>query len=271
VGGAGGTSARTRVRREPPAFRRVTVRGLEPLTPRLVRVTLTGPDLRGLTIDSPAASVRLLLPSPGGANLVVPTWNGNEFLLPDGRRPTIRTFTPRRVDEEALELELQIVVHDGGAASDWVDGATPGDEAAVSGPGRGYVVDDDAPAFLLAGDETAIPAISQLLEELPADRPVEVVVEVARPEARLPLPPHPAATVRWCDLPPSAAPGDAIVAAVREGQLAPEARVWAAGEAAGVQRLRRHLFEERQVPRRHASVRGYWKRGRSGGDDDDGA
>jgi len=42
------------------------------------------------------------------------------------------------------------------------------------------------------------------------------------------------------------------------------ARLWVAGEAAGVQRVRRHLFEERGLPRGQASVRGYWKRGRSG-------
>jgi NADPH-dependent ferric siderophore reductase len=38
--------------------------------------------------------------------------------------------------------------------------------------------------------------------------------------------------------------------------------VWAAGEAAAMQRLRRHLFDERGVPRSAAVVRGYWKRGR---------
>src|SRR5437762_14058928 len=109
----------------------------------------------------------------------MPTWTGNEFLLPDGRRPTIRTFTPRRLDPQALELDLEIVVHGDGAASEWAATAAPGDPAAVSGPGRGYAFEPDAPAFLLAGDETAIPAISQLLEVLPADRPVPAHIEVA--------------------------------------------------------------------------------------------
>jgi NADPH-dependent ferric siderophore reductase len=31
-----------------------------------------------------------------------------------------------------------------------------------------------------------------------------------------------------------------------------------------VQRIRRHLFEDRGLPRLHAWVRGYWKHGRSG-------
>lgn len=252
------------VRREPPRFRRVAVRRVERLSPRLVRVTFAGDELAGLTVDQPAASVRLLVPSLGVHELVMPAWNGNEFLLPDGRRPAIRTFTPRRTDPDAHELDLDIVVHGGGVASEWAAGAEVGAQAAVSGPGRGYTVDPEAPAFLLGGDETAIPAISQLLETLPPERPVRVLVEVADPAARIALPDRPGAAVEWHDLAPAAPPGEALAAAVREADLAPGTRVWAAGEAAAVQRIRRHLFQDRGLPRAHAAVRGYWKHGRSG-------
>lgn len=253
-------------RREPPPFRRVEVRRVERRSPRLVRVTLTGAELLGLSVEQPAASVRLLLPSPGSG--VVPRWNGNEFLLPDGSRPAIRTFTPRRVDPVDLELDLEIVVHGSGVASRWAEAARAGDPAAVSGPGRGYEPDPAAAAFALFGDETAIAAMSQLLESLPGERALQVHVEVAHPDARLPLPAHPLATIEWCDLAPGAPPGNALLAAVRTAELLPDTRVWAAGEAAGVQRIRRHLFEERGLPRTQAAVRGYWKQGRSGDADE---
>jgi NADPH-dependent ferric siderophore reductase len=236
----------------------------------MVRVTLAGAELAGLTVDQPAASVRMLLPPPGAPELVVPTWNGNEFLLPDGRRPTIRTFTPWRVDPEGLELDVGIVVHGGGVASEWAVSAAADAPAAISGPGRGYAVDRDAPAFLVAGDETAIPAITQVIDAVPSETPVQVRIEVAHPDGRLALPDHPRATVEWCDLPPDAGPGDALGAAIREADLADGTRVWVAGEAAAVQRIRRHLFEDRGVSRQHAAVRGYWKHGRAG-DGDDGA
>ena len=258
-----------RARREPPRFRGVAVRRVEHLSPRMVGVTFGGPDLEGLAVAHPAASVRLLLPSPGAQQLVVPSWNGNEFLLPDGQRPAIRTFTPRRVDLGALELDLEIVIHGDGVASEWAEAAESGNPAAISGPGRGYAIDRDALAFLLAGDETAIPAISQLLETLPAKTPVQVHIEVAHPDGRLALPDHPRATVEWCDLPPGVAPGNALVASVRGADLAPGTRVWVAGEAAAVQRIRRHLFEDRGLPRAQASVRGYWKHGHSGDGNDD--
>ena len=252
------------VRREPPPFRRVSVQRAEAVSPRLLRVTLGGDELAGMPVPDPAASVRMLLPSPAQQELVVPTWNGNQFLLPDGARPAIRTLTPARLDPDALELDVEIVLHDTGVASDWARAARPGDPAAVSGPGRGYDVDGEAVAYLLAGDETAIPAIRQLLDVLPARVPVDVIVEVGAPEGRAALPDHGAAVARWVDADGAAPPGDALVAAVVATEIAPGSRIWVAGEAAAVQRIRRHLFEELRVPRKQATVRGYWKHGRGG-------
>ena len=65
-------------------------------------------------------------------------------------------------------------------------------------------------------------------------------------------------------LPPGAPPGDELVAAVRTVEIVAGTRWWAAGEAAAMQRIRRHLFEERGVPRDQTTVRGYWKHGRAG-------
>ncbi len=246
------------IRREPPPFRHLEVRRAERLTPRMASVTFAGPDLEGLVVDEPAASVRLLLPSPGVDALVVPEWQGNEFLLPGGERPIIRTFTPPLRQADATELVLMIVLHEGGAASEWARAAQPGDAAALSGPGRGHKI-SGAGGYLLAGDETALPAIAQLLERLPAAAAVDVHVEIATPDAELPLPGHAGPGVTWHVLPAGAPAGSTLVAAVEEASLDPAGQVWAAGEAAGMQRIRK-LLARRGFPRRQATVRGYWKR-----------
>ena len=230
----------------------------------MVRVTLGGPELEGFPVPDPAASVRLLLPPPGSDRLVMPEWNSNEFLLPGGDRAVIRTFTPRRVDPAAGEMDLDVVLHDGGVASRWVEGAEVGTEGAISGPGRGYEIDTAASDYVLGGDETAIPAITQLLESLPAEMTVFTHIEVARPDARIDLPDHPNATVRWHDQPDGAPPGGALVAAIEAAEMSSGTKIWAAGEAAAMQRLRRHLFESRGLDRGRANVRGYWKHGRAG-------
>ncbi len=221
----------------------------------MTRVVLGGEELEGFSVDQPAASVRLLLPS--ASTLEIPRWNGNEFLLRDGTRPIIRTFTPRRVDGEPLELHLDVIRHGWGVASQWAGSTLPGDAVAVSGPGQGYLADSDATAFLLVGDETAIPAICQLLEHLPSV-PISVHVLVTHPDAQVDL--HREVELTWhvaSEVTPS---DDPLEAAVRSTDLTAGMRIWAAGEAAAMQRIRKYLFREIDFPRRHASVRGYWKR-----------
>jgi NADPH-dependent ferric siderophore reductase len=240
----------------------VTLLSKEQLSGRMIRVTFTGEDLRGLEIEEPAASVRLLLPSPGETDLVVPRWNGNEFLMEDGSRPVIRTFTPRRFDPAGLRLDIDMVIHDGGAASEWASNAKSGYQAAISGPGRGFRPSADTAAFVLAGDETAIPAISQLLETIEPTKAIQVHIEIATPEAGLSLPDHPRATLTWHVRQSGAAPGSALVAALEQAELPAGAHIWCAGEAASMHSIRNHLFKERGIARSQATVRGYWKAGR---------
>ena len=256
-------SAIKELRREPPAFRRVAVGGVADLSPRLRRITFVGDELDGLVIDRPAASVRLLIPSRGTGKLVMPTWNGNEFLLPDGRRPLIRTFTPRHLRPHPPELDLDVVLHGDEGASGWAAAAEAGVHAAVSGPGRGYEVDPHADPLLLLGDETAIPAIGQLLEAVPRGGRVVAHIEVARPDARIDLPEQSGALITWHHLPAGDPPGATLLAAVEAEEIGEATRVWAAGEAAGVQRIRKHLVG-RGVDRSQTTVRGYWKTGRAG-------
>ena len=250
------------IRREPPSFRRVAVRSTSQLSDHMLRIVFGGDELAGFEIEAPASSVRLLLPPPGADEIEMPTWTGNQFELANGDRAPIRTFTPRAFDAGANELTLDFVLHDGGAANDWARRAQVGDVVAISGPGRAEPLDDDARSFLLAGDETAMPAIGQLLEWIDDDRTIDVHVELSAPTAKIELPAHPNANVTWHDAEPGAAPGDAVVAAVRAIEDLPDA-VWIAGEAAAVQRLRKHLFDERGRARSTVTARGYWKLGRS--------
>jgi NADPH-dependent ferric siderophore reductase len=233
-----------RARREPRPFRRVTVRRVEHVSPRMVRFRLGGRDVEGLTVAQPAASVRLLLPSPGGHGLVIPTWNGNEFLLPDGRRPTFGTFTPRRVDPDAAELDLEIVIHSGGLASQWTEPARRSHPAAVSGPGRGYTVD-------------------------PCSKPYP-----RRRRCRC-TSTSPTVTLGWRGVTVRARSWRGgtyrrrrllvmLVAAVGGANVVADTRVWVAGEAAGLPPIGGHLFADRGLPRLAAWVGGHCKHDRRG-------
>lgn len=232
------------------------------LTPHLRRVVLGGPELAGFPPPMPAASIRLLLPADDSHTIVMPTWTGNQFELPDGRRAPIRTMTPRLVDMARQELTIDVALHERGKVSDWARRAEPGVIAAISGPARGVELAADTTSLLLAGDETALPAISQLLEVVPGHIAMTVHVEVSAPSARLTLPDRAATTVDWHVTASDATPGDGFAAAVEATADLPD-ELWIAGEAAAVQRVRKHLYDDRGIPRSRVSAHGYWKHGRS--------
>lgn len=159
-------------------------------------------------------------------------------------------------------MRVDVVLHGDGPMSAWARGAEVGDEVAISGPGRGYSVDPDASHVVLAGDESALPAVTQLLGELAPDASVEVVLETAHPDGRVEdLPAHPGATVRWVDQPAGQRSGSALVAWFETWDVDPSARVWVAGEAAAVQRIRTLLFGSGGIDRTRTVIRGYWKTG----------
>lgn len=231
----------------------------------MVRVTLAGAELAGLERGDPGSSVRVLLPRDDG-RFELPTWNGNEFLWGDGARARIRTLTPVEVrgDGDATELDVDVVVHDDAPLTRWALAAVAGSPAAVSGTGSGYEIDPAARSYVLLGDESAVPAICTILAELPAGATATVHLERRTVAEPVELPAHPGATVVWSVLPDDAPPGDTLVDTARAVVLGDDTRVWAAGEAAAVQRIRKLVFDERGVARSRATIRGYWKAGREG-------
>ncbi|HEX4865496.1 MAG TPA: siderophore-interacting protein [Acidimicrobiales bacterium] len=257
-------------RRPPPPFLEGEVVQREWLTPRLVRVTLQGSELGRLEVTQPASSLRVLLPDPSRPDdLELPGWDGNRFLLSDGSRPVLRTLTPRHVDRGAGRLQVDVVVHGQGAASRWAAAAGVGSPAAVSGPARGYVVDPAATELIVGGDETAIAAVSQIVESAPDGLALTVLLETPGEESRPVLPDRPGCELSWVDQ-RGDVPGAALVGRMSALAISPAGRLWAAGEAAAMQRLRSRLFTELGVPRTQATIRGYWKHGRTAADDGDG-
>jgi NADPH-dependent ferric siderophore reductase len=119
--------------------------------------------------------------------------------------------------------------------------------------------------LLLAGDETAAPAICAILERLPADARGEALLEVPEPADALPVAGPPGVTVGWLARgagPPGARLVPAVVAAA-VSPLAVPVYAWLAGEASVIRRLRRHLVAERGLDRRAVTFMGYWRLGRA--------
>ncbi len=241
----------------------ITVARKEQLSPTMVRVVFTGDDLADFTMNEFSdAYVKLIYPRPGVSYPEPLDMKVIRASLPQEDWPQNRTYTVRRWDDQARELTVDFVVHgDEGLAGPWARDAQPGDQIWLAGPGGGYQPDPAADWHLLAGDESALPAIAAALEVLPEDAVGQVFVEIHDPASELKLTAPAGVTVTWL-LDTAETPGTALVEAVTALTF-PEGRVYAFvhGEAAGVRDLRRLLKRERGVKQSDLSISGYWRQG----------
>ncbi len=242
--------------RKPPTARSVEVLHVHRLSPRMIRVTFTGDALEGFEWRGPAGHLKLTVPEEGSHEVPMPA--------PDGpRSPYMRTYTPRRFDASLRELDVDLVLHGEGPAGKWAMRAQKGDRLVVMGPAPGYKIDADAPWFLLAGDETALPAIETILEELPAHTRAKVLVEVSSHREARPLQSAASIEVRWLSRGEDFRDaGKPLEAALREGAWpGGPGRIYVGCEAGAMRRIRDHCLKERGVERNTLVTRGYWKLG----------
>ncbi|MFH8799385.1 siderophore-interacting protein [Streptomyces sp. NPDC017936] len=263
------------------------------LGPSLVRVSFAGEDLRHFFSDGYDQSLSLFLPHPGQSEPRVCHELGDGWWqawreLPDDVRAVMRSYTLRSVRRDALGrttgIDVDFVLHGvgpgacapAGPASRWASRATPGDRVVLLGPAIAdnrairFRAPQDTDLVLLWGDETALPAISSILESLPAGLPVRAWLEVHDAGTVQDLATPADAEITWLVRGERAADGadgaecsPMALGALRDARL-PLARrpyVWIAGESGCVKHLRRHFVGERGIDRRRVTFVGYWRQG----------
>ena len=210
---------------------------VETLSPHFRSVTLGGESLAGFISASFDDHIKVFL---GGS----------------GPEPVMRDYTPRRYDAAAGELTIEFALHGDGPAAQWATQATPGQHLHIGGPRGSFIIPLDYDWHLLAGDETALPAITRRLEELPAGARAIAVVQVADAADRRSLRSAAQVQVQWV------ATADELIQAVRALALpAGEGYAWCAGEAGAMATLRRVLVQEKGHDPQALRAAAYWKRG----------
>lgn len=204
--------------REEPSYRAFGVRLLRArrLSPSFLRMTFTGPDLDEFGTDGLDQRIKLVLPAACGAKVDLamfsdPDWYSTWRTMPDDERYPLRTYTVRAVRPAVAEVDVDVVLHgvepgktftrgcglaellgcvctaNVGPAVRWCAAARTGDPIVLLGPNARYEgpatgiawnPPADALTYLLAGDETAVPAICSILESLPADAQAQAFLEV---------------------------------------------------------------------------------------------
>ena len=287
---------------------------VERLSPTFTRVELASPALADLGVEGRFYDqrVKLVFPEPGHPlpSLVGldESWFATWMERPVEERGHMRTYTVRAVRGEGADTRLVVdfVVHEGecGPGGTWGAQARVGDRVVLMAPRRGHAyggiefVPGEATDLLLVGDETAVPAVAAVLEQLDLDARGHVFLEVPLGSDVLTLQHPEGVGVRW--LPRNgAARGEALQAAVLEhlgsrpvpvvvadeevdtdlwetpshsssgeevggrvvGHDFDGLYAWIAGEAKVVTGLRRALVTGLGIDRSQVSFMGYWRVG----------
>jgi NADPH-dependent ferric siderophore reductase len=244
----------TRIRHE-LTRRTLTVSRVERLPPGMVRIVLSGEELPGFSSLGFDDHIKLFFPPV------------NER---QGLAPAMRDFTPRRFMAEQGELWIDFFLHEGGPATDWAARASVGQTLQIAGPkGSSIIAPDGIDMHLLIGDETALPAISRRLEELPPSARALVVSEVDASTERPRLESQAAVQFIWVvrshlDGPPA----QAIIEALNHLELPPgRCFAWVACESRSARAIRAYLRDERRFDRKWIKAAGYWQQGAAGAHD----
>lgn len=300
----------------PMVLAEVSVTSVERLSPSFVRIELGAAALADFGVDGPLYDQRIKLVFPNDAGELASfegaddSWFATWLDIPESERGHMRTYTVREVrgEGEDARLVVDFVLHPGaeGPGSRWAASAAVGDRLVTLGPRRGVpfggieFLPGAASQLLLVGDETAVPAISSILADLPDGTRGVAFLEVPATGDVLDIPCPVGMEVTWLPR-DGAAHGERVMAAVLAHLDAgtPVAEVsadevdpdlwetptysssgeeiaqdavavghdldglyaWIAGESLLVTTLRRHLVKELHMDRRQVAFMGYWRRG----------
>ncbi len=147
-------------------------------TPHMRRVIFSGPGVADYLADPPCVpNIKIYFPHPGQLLDQPGEDERGRWIFTGDQRSRVRTYTVRWMNEASSQLAIDFVRHgDEGLASAWVERIVPGDVLGALG-GGGRVLKPGGYA-LMFGDETALPAISDTLEQMPADQVGQVFIEV---------------------------------------------------------------------------------------------
>lgn len=239
------------------APRLLTVKSAGHITPNMIRVTFSGPELEGFPTGREGGNCKLMIPEQGESR--------DTFAdrLINGPTPLRRTYTVRHYREDAQELDIDFVDHgENGPASAWAINAKPGSFLGFAGPSNAKVEDFYADWYLVAADPSAIPVAAATLEAMPRDAKGIAIFEVPSEEDRQAINAPKGIDMHWLIHAHSHSPSSAQEDLIR-GLQWPEGRVQTciAGESGVIKSLRGFLHNEKKMSKKETYISGYWKIG----------
>jgi NADPH-dependent ferric siderophore reductase len=222
---------------------------VDKIAAHMIRVTLGG-DLEGFTSLGFDDHVKLFFPDP-----VAPA-NGEPQML-------ARDYTPRHYDAARNTLEIDFAIHDAGPATRWAETAKPGDQLTIGGPRGSFIIPTNFDWHLFIGDETALPAISRRLAELPPGTRAVVLAEIDGPGDEMAFATKADVSVTFAQRAGVAAGASDVLARTLKTMRLPEGDyyAWVACESLVAKALRVQLLADHGANKKWMRAAGYWRRG----------
>lgn len=183
-------------------------------------------------------------------------------------KPQMRTYTIRAQRDD--EIDVQFALHGeyaAGPATQWALDTQLDDAILVGGPGptKPFLTDHDF--HLIAGDMSALPAISANLEALPRDAKGVAVLEIQDENDVVAIDAPDGIDIQWLINPRPGTRPELLAGALRAVKVS-EGRIagWAACEFSSMRELRSYLRGELQLGPCSLYISSYWKLGINEGD-----
>ena len=158
------------------------LRKKEFVTPHLIRVYLENNDVSFFEDTTLGGTCKLLFPPLGIRDIHYAEYDetNKKWVSPSDKfKPVSRTYTLRNIDVENNQVVIDIANHGlNGPGSRWANEAKIGDRIGVSMKSKKKDLAPKTDFILLAADLTGLPAISTIIESLPANTKGIVCVEV---------------------------------------------------------------------------------------------
>lgn len=259
--------------RFPITLRELEVVAIDDISPRLRRITLGGDQLGAferqgfaqppLQSLGPDDHIKIFFPDPATGILTLPEQHDGHLHWPQNPPSISREYTPRAHDPASGTLVLEFVLHGHGVAGTWAAQARLGQRMFIAGPKQSSLI---APAdwYVLAGDETALPAIANWLQMLPRDAAGRVLILIEEETAIIALDAPAGFEVRW-HLTDHTDAG-LMTQLLAEAPLSQgEGFIWAAAERDTIATLRNYLSLI-DFPKNRVDLTSYWHLGEASED-----
>lgn len=231
--------------RPPP--REFEVVAKQQLTPNMLRITLGGVGIDGFPQGQDGGYLKLRLQQADG-------------------KTAIRTYTIRAQRPDGLDIDFALhaetATGHAGPATEWALSVQIGDIIEAGGPGPAKPLPYGHDFYLLAGDMTALPAISVNLAALPANARGLAVIEVMHEDDRVDLHRPDGVELHWVITAQPGSDPDGLANALRSIPWpSGETYAWCACEFGAMQKLRAYLRDEHGFGTDQLYISSYWKSG----------